>query len=485
MDSAQQTYQRIREALSDPATLDALEDRDKQALIDWIQSMKYNWHVNARENQKWPPGDWSTFLFLAGRGSGKTRAGAEAVREGVMKHGYTAVGLIAPTAADARDTMIDGKGGSSLIEVSPKSEGLVYYPTKRKIIWGNGAVGNAYSAEEPERLRGPQSDLLWMDELASWRYLQETLDMAAFGHRLGKLPRRIITTTPKPNKVLIEIVRSAIPYEEYVKSPGDFPNATVITRGSTMDNADNLAPQFIEELKRKYEGTRLGRQEIYAEILDDNPNALFRQEHIDFNRVTWESGLIKRGHEVEFRYKMAQGADRPQTFKTVLTEIIISVDPSVGSDKTGNETGIIVMAVDRNRHAFLLEDASGMFSPNDWGSRVIKLVDKYDADGVVAEVNQGGDLVENVIRAAEKDLGHSRIAYKKVRATKGKFVRAEPIGALEEQGRIHHVDDFPKLEDQLVLFQPNYSVSPDRLDAYVWAAYHLIVQRERKPFLIF
>jgi phage terminase large subunit-like protein len=483
--SVQETYQRIRHALSDPATLDALEDRDKRSLVEWIQAMRFNWSVNARANQKWPPGSWSTFLFLAGRGSGKTRAGAEAVREAVMTHGYSAIGLIAPTAADARDTMIDGKGGSSLLEVSPLNEGLAYYPTKRKLVWSNGAVGNAYSAEEPERLRGPQSDFLWMDELASWRYLQETIDMAAFGHRLGKLPRRVITTTPKPNPILVDIVRGAIPYEEYIQSPNDFPNATVITRGSTMDNADNLAPQFLEELRRKYEGTRLGRQEIYAEILDDNPNALFRQDHIDFNRVDWESGLIRRGHEVEFRYRMSQGTDRPQKFKTVLTEIIVAVDPSMGSEKSNNETGIIVMAVDRNRHLFVIEDASGMMTPNEWGRRVVRLVDKYDADGVVAEVNQGGDLVENVIRSAEKDMDHSRIAYKKVRASKGKYVRAEPVGALEEQGRIHHIDDFPKLEEQLVLFQPNYSASPDRLDAYVWAAHHLAVQREKKPFIIF
>lgn len=480
-----ETYRRIREALTDPATLDALEDRDKYALAEWIQTMRYNWSIHARENQKWPPGDWSTFLFLAGRGSGKTRSGAEAIREGVIKYGYSAVGLIAPTAADARDTMIDGKGGSSLLEVSPRAEGLVYYPTKRKLVWANGAVGNAYSAEEPERLRGPQSDLLWMDELASWRYLQETLDMAAFGHRLGKLPRRIITTTPKPNPILVDMVRSAIPYEEYVKSPKDFPNATVITRGSTMDNAANLAPQFLEELRRKYEGTRLGRQEIYAEILDDNPNALFRQDFIDLNRVEWESGLMRRGHEVEFRYRMSQGADRPQKFKTVLSEIVVAIDPAMSTDKSSNETGMMVVAVDRNRHLYLLEDGSGMMSPNEWGKRAVRLVDKYDADGVVAEVNQGGDLVENVIRAAEKDLDHFRIPYKKVRASKGKYVRAEPVGALSEQGRIHHVDDFPKLEEQLVLFQPNYAASPDRLDAYVWAAHHLVIQREKKPFIIF
>jgi len=480
-----ETYRRIREALSDPHTLDALDDRDKVALVEWIQAMRYNWSIHARENQKWPPGDWGTFLFLAGRGSGKTRAGAEAIREGVIKYGYSAVGLIAPTAADARDTMIDGKGGSSLLEVSPKSENLVYYPTKRKLVWGNGAVGNAYSAEEPERLRGPQSDLLWMDELASWRYLQETIDMATFGHRLGKLPRRIITTTPKPNPILVEMVRAAVPYDQYVQSPGDFPNAIVITRGSTMDNAANLAPQFLEELRRKYEGTRLGRQEIYAEILDDNPNALFRQDYIDLNRVDWESGLLRRGHEVEFRYRMSQGADRPQKFRTVMAEVIVAVDPAMSSDKSSNETGIVVVGVDRNRHLYLLEDASGLMTPNEWGKRVVRLVDKYDADGVVAEVNQGGDLVENVIRAAEKDLDHSRIMYKKVRASKGKYVRAEPVGALSEQGRIHHVDDFPKLEEQLVLFQPSSSGSPDRLDAYVWAAHHLVIQREKKPFIIF
>lgn len=475
-------YRKIMSLLSDPEMLDALDERDKASVLEWAEHLKYEWELHARESQRIPPGTWTTWVILAGRGFGKTRVGAETVRHYVQNGGYRSIGLIGPTAADARDTMIDGKGGSSLLEITPESEGLEYFPTKRRLTWKNGAKGSSYSAEEPERLRGPQNDLLWSDELASWRYLQETWDMAMFGLRLGKQPKHIITTTPRPLPILKELVSDAVPAEEM---RDDLVVETVVTRGSTMDNRDNLAPQFLQSLMKKYEGTRLGRQELYAEILDDNPNALFSQANIDHNRVDVEKGPLKSGAEVKFKFRDPQGADRKQDFKSVFSEVVVSVDPSMSSDKSSDETGIIVMAVDRDSHAFVLEDASGIYSPNDWAERVLRLYVEYDADAIVAEVNQGGDLVENTIRTAEKDLDVGRVKYKKVRASKGKFSRAEPVGALEEQGRIHHVGDFPKLEEQLVTFQPGYSKSPDRLDAYVWGAHHLIVQREKKGFFIF
>lgn len=481
METFEMRHAKIISALADPKVLESMSDTEKKSILEWLDHLKYNWEFNSRPNQKMPTGTWTTWLILAGRGFGKTRTGAEAIRQLVNSGKYRAIGLIAPTASDARDTMIDGKGGSSLLEISRDAEKLEYFPTKRRLTWGNGAQGSSFSAEEPERLRGPQHDAIWSDELAAWRYLQETWDMAMFGLRLGKNPKHIITTTPRPLPILREMINYAVPAEEMEP---DSVADVVITRGSTMDNRDNLAPQFLETLIRKYEGTRLGRQELYAELLDDNPNALFSQQNIDMSRVELDSGRLRVGNKLSFMYSMPQGADRPQRFSTSLSEIVVSVDPSMSSDTTSDETGIIVMGRDEHDHLFVLEDASGILSPNDWARKVIDLYIRYDADRIVAEVNQGGDLVENTIRTVEKELGVGRVQYKKVRASKGKVSRAEPVGALEEQGRIHHVGDFPKLEEQLVTFQPGYQSSPDRLDAYVWAAHDLVIQRQRRGFFI-
>lgn len=306
--------------------------------------------------------------------------------------------------------------------------------------------------------------------------------MAMFGLRLGQNPRHIITTTPKPLPLLKELTANAVPASEMRDGMVE---DVVVTRGSTMDNRDNLAPQFLETLVKKYEGTRLGRQELYAEILDDNPNALFGQEDLDAARVEVTSGVLKSGSEVGFRFVRGQGAGNTQNFKSVFDEVVVAVDPSMSSNQDSDETGIIVMGVDRNSHLFILEDASGIYSPNEWAKVVINLYMRFDADAIVAEVNQGGDLVENTIRTVEKELGVGRVNYKKVRATKGKYSRAEPVGALVEQGRVHHVGEFPKLEDQLVMYAPGTSKSPDRMDAYVWGAHHLVIQREKKGFFIF
>jgi phage terminase large subunit-like protein len=229
----------------------------------------------------------------------------------------------------------------------------------------------------------------------------------------------------------------------------------------------------------------LGRKDLYAEILDDNPYALFSQENFDAGRVEVTTGVLKSKSEVGFRFVRGQGAGNAQNFKVVLDEVVIAVDPSMSSNEKSDETGIIVMGTDRAGHLFVLEDASGIYSPNEWAKLVINLYMRFEADAIVAEVNQGGDLVENTIRTVEKEMGVGRVNYKKVRATKGKFSRAEPVGALEEQGRIHHVGEFPKLEDQLVMYSPGLSASPDRMDAYVWGAHHLVIQREKKGFFIF
>jgi phage terminase large subunit-like protein len=477
-----QTYQKIQKVIKNPETLNQLTEQDKRSLLQWLSNFKYEWELHARTEQIPPGGIWTTWLVLAGRGFGKTRLGSEAIRRHVHKQGYKSIGLIGPTAADARDTMIDGKGGSSLLEITPESENLQYFPTKRKLMWGNGAIGSAFSAEEPERLRGPQHDLIWSDELAAWRYLQETWDMAMFGLRLGKNPRHVITTTPKPLPILKELVSRAVPASEMKDGMVE---DVVVTRGSTMDNRDNLAPQFIEVLMKKYEGTRLGRQELYAEILDDNPNALFKQEDIDLARVEVEEGVLRPKRDVKFRFVRGQGVGIPQTFTTVFDEIVVAVDPAMSSNASSDETGIIVAAVDRDARMYVLEDASGIYSPNEWARVCISLYLKYGASRIVAEVNQGGDLVENTIRTVEKEMSAGKVEYKKVRAAKGKVSRAEPVGALSEQRRLHHVGDFPKLEDQLVSFAPGYMVSPDRLDAYVWAAHDLIVQKSKKGFYIF
>lgn len=481
MDQLAETYAKINEVLKDPKVLDALSLTDKKALQEWLAEAKYNWELNADTKQKVPPGQWSTWLLLAGRGFGKTRVGAETVRQMVNHNGYRAVGLIAPTAADAREVMVDGKGGSSLLEITPQREGLEYFPTKRRLVWGNGAKGSTFSAEEPSRLRGPQNDLIWSDELAAWRYLQETWDMAMFGLRLGQNPRHIITTTPRPLSIIKDLVKDAVPASEMRDGMVE---DVVVTRGSTMDNARNLSPNFIRDLMKKYEGTRLGRQELYAEILDDNPNALFKQSNIDMARVDHIGGLLRGRHEITFEYRLARGSDGPNTFKVVLREITVAVDPAMSSDADSDETGIMVMGRDDRNHIYVLQDETGIHTPNEWARLVINLYRQYGADSIVAEVNQGGDLVEHTIRTVEKEMGIESVKYKKVRASKGKHSRAEPVGALEEQGRLHHVGDFPKLEDQLTSFAPAYEKSPDRVDAYVWGAHQLVVQKENRSFFI-
>lgn len=375
-------------------------------------------------------------MVQAGRGFGKTRVGAEETRRRVECGIAGRIEIIGQTAADVRDVMIEGDSG--ILACSPPWFYPKYEPSKRRVTWPNGAVATTFSGDEPGQLRGPQCHFAWADELAKWKYPQEAWDNLEFGLRLGDLPQVVVTTTPRPIPIIKNLVADP---------------QTVVTRGSTKDNWDNLAQIFIERVVRKYEGTRLGRQELDAEILDDNPNALWTRANIEKLRV-------------------AKAPD--------LQRIVVAVDPNVADPKDADpnkiaECGIVVAGVTEGRdpHAYILDDATATGTPNQWGLAVLTAYNKFKADRVVAEVNQGGAMVEFVIGTVARDNGQ-RIPITLVYATRGKLIRAEPVSALYEQGKVHHVGAFPTLEDQMCEWEPGMK-SPDRMDALVWALTELIV----------
>jgi len=397
---------------------------------DEAEALLYDWELWARDSQLPPTGSWSVWLVLAGRGFGKTRTGAEWVREQIRR-GRKRIALVAPTAADARDVMVEGESG--LLAIFPRSERPIYEPSKRRVLFAGGAMATLYSADEPERLRGPQHDAAWCDELGSWRY-PEAWDMLMFGLRLGENPQAVVTTTPKPVPLVREILASA---------------TTAVTRGSTYENRANLAPSFLTMILGKYEGTRLGRQEIHAEVLDDVPGALWTQAILDACRV----------------------AHAPQ-----LVRVAIGVDPSATAGEDSDETGIIVAGVGIDGHGYVFEDVTCKESPDGWGRRAVQAYHANSADLLVAEVNNGGDMVGHVIRTIDPNVN-----FKAVRATKGKVRRAEPVAALYEQGRVHHVGVFGALEDQMRMMTPAADLidSPDRADALVWVLTELMVNVQR------
>lgn len=387
------------------------------------EALLHNWRgFLARPEQIAPPGDWDGWLILAGRGFGKSRSGAEWVREGVKSGALTRIALVGETAKDTRDVMVEGPSG--ILAVHPEEERPVYEPSKARVTWANGAVATLFNATEPDQLRGPQFDGAWCDELAKWRYARETFDQLQFGLRLGTKPRQIVTTTPRPIELVRELVANA---------------RWQVTRGSTFDNASNLAPGFLSAIREKYEGTRLGRQELNAEILDDIPGALWTRDILDASRRS----------------------DLPP-----LKRVYVGIDPAVTAGEDADEHGIIVAGVDGDQHGWVVADGSLRGSPLQWARRAVSLHDEYEADGIVVEVNQGGDMVAHTLRSVRPT-----IKIVEVRATRGKHVRAEPIAALYEQGRVSHHGSFPDLEDQMVLMTPEGYAgekSPDRLDALVW-----------------
>jgi phage terminase large subunit-like protein len=369
--------------------------------------------------------------MLGGRGSGKTRAGAEWVRTMVETGKAKRISLVAPTAHDARDVMVEGESG--LLAVCPPWDKPDYEPTKKRVTWRNGAVATIFTADEPARLRGPQADAAWCDELAFWRY-PEAWDNLLLGLRLGgpdgSAPRCIVTTTPRP----VPLIKDLLARE-----------STHVLRSTTFDNEANLATEFIEDILQRYEGTRLGRQELYAELLADTEGALWTRDMIEDNRVM----------------------EAPLT--NALKRIVVAIDPAASAGEHSNHTGIIVAALAANGHCYVLEDATVKASPAQWAAKAVECYQRHKADRIIAESNQGGEMVRHTIATVNRN-----VPVRLVHATRGKFTRAEPVAALYEQGKIHHVGGFAKLEDQLCTWTVDDD-SPDRLDALVWAVSELML----------
>jgi phage terminase large subunit-like protein len=422
-----------------------------------FQLLEFLWEFWGRQSQFAPEGDWSTWLILAGRGFGKTRTGAEWVRANMCGRSPLAPGrwrhiaLIAETAADARDVMVgDGqttsgpRGGSGLLQVHPKDFRPVYEPSKRRLTWPNGAVASIYNGTEPDQLRGPQHDAAWCDELAKWQYAKEAWDQLQFGLRTGTNPQVCITTTPRPIGLLKDIINDP---------------TTVVTSGSTFENRSNLSAKFLSVIQRKYEGSRLGRQELYADLLEDFEGALWKRTLIDALRTKLE--------------------DVPP-----IERIVVAIDPNASSEEDSNECGIICAGLGVNGHGYVLDDVSAVMTPAEWAAEAINLYHRRRADRIIAETNNGGEMVENTIRMIDPN-----VPYGGVWASRGKITRAEPVSALYEQGRVHHVGSFARLEDQMCSFTVDFNrremgYSPDRVDALVWALTELLIEGERRRLLI-
>lgn len=396
----------------------------------WVKVFA-RWLATARPDQLAPGGDWLVWVMRSGRGAGKTKAGAEHVNRRLMRDGYRRAGLIARTAAHVRDEMVEGPAG--ILACSPPDQGRpVYEPSKRQISFPNGAIAKTYSAEEASLLRGPEHDLLWADELASWgdAYKGDTVDTtwnnAMLGLRRGPHPEVVVTTTPKRVKLLREILVRP---------------STVVTNASTYANLANLAPTFREAVLTTYEGTRLGRQELMGELLEDVEGALWREDD------------ILRGPVPE------------------LARVVVGVDPS--GSKTGDEVGIVGAGRTLDR-GYVLADRSGHLSPEGWGRAVVNLYHDLRADKVIAEANYGGEMVTHVIRTVDPT-----VPVKIIHASRGKAVRAEPVAAMYEQHRWTHCGTFPLLEDEMTTWTPDDPTSPNRLDALVWCGHELFLEKRR------
>lgn len=413
-------------------TNEEIEKKINTLTEEELKFLKYDWSFWARPEQLEPEelGKDGKFIWmvLAGRGYGKTRIGSQWIID-KARTGYKHISLAGATASEVRDIMIEGESG--ILACSPPWFYPEYIPSKRKITWPNGAIAKIFYGTEPDGPRGPQSDAVWCDELAKWKYAEETLDNILFGTRLGSNPQCLITTTPKPTK----LIKSTMQGDD-----------CIVTSGSTYDNKDNLSPVFINTVVKKYEGTRLGRQELHAHILDDNPNALWKREWLDDSRVNSHPDL---------------------------TSIVVAVDPP--ASETGAECGIIVVgeiAKQNEFEYFILDDMSIQGRPNEWASQVIAAYNKFRADRIIAEKNNGGDMVKSTIQNADDKAPVSLVW-----ASRGKYTRAEPVSLLYEQGKVHHVGNFSELEDQLTEWEPG-DESPDRLDALVWGVSYLADKRQ-------
>lgn len=396
----------------------------------------------ALDHQLPPEGDWRTWVILGGRGAGKTRAGSEWVR--AMVEGSRAcdpgwakrVALVGETYDQAREVMVFGDSG--ILACSPPDRRPKWVATRRTLVWPNGAEATVFSGNDPEALRGPQFDAAWIDELAKWKKPQEAWDMLQFGLRLGDDPRAVVTTTPRNIAILKTLLQRS---------------STVSTHATTEANAANLAASFLEEVKTRYAGTRLGRQELDGVLIDEEEGALWSLARLEEMRA----------------------GDLPE-----FDRIVVAVDPPVTGHTGSDECGIVVVGAvtqgaPQNWRAYVLEDATvSASSPTVWAKAAIDALARWEGDKIVAEVNQGGDLVETVLRQIDP-----MVPYKSVRATRGKAARAEPVAALYDQGRVRHVwGGLDALEDQMIkMTAQGFQApgSPDRLDALVWAVHELMI----------
>lgn len=402
-----------------------------------LSALEFAWEFWGRPNQFAPPGAWSAWLILAGRGWGKTRTGAEWIRDRVARGVARRIAVIGRTAADARDVMVEGESG--ILAVSPPWDRPKYEASKRRLTWKNGAVATVFSADEPDLLRGPQHDTGWADELAAWRYA-DAWDQFQFGLRLGASPQAVVTTTPRPTKLIRELA----------KDP-----STRVTRGTTFENRGNLAARFLNRVVAKYQGTRLGRQELEGLLLDDSPGALWKRAWFDDLRVRALPDLVR---------------------------VVVAIDPAVADPALARqnqtaETGIVVCGLDRRGEGYVIDDLSGHYSPDEWARLAVGAYKDRKADRIIGEVNNGGALVEFTVRTVDPN-----VSFKAVHASRGKAIRAEPVSALYEQKRIHHLGLLPELEDQMATWDAaGGGKSPDRLDAAVWGLTELIVDSNVIP----
>ncbi|TCL76161.1 terminase family protein [Rhizobium sp. BK251] len=417
-----------------PAGATSIEERaDAHGL--WPDLLA-SWDIRGRDEQKPPAGDWRTWLLIGGRGSGKTRAGAEWVHglASSSERSELRIALVAETLGDAREVMIDGVSGICRIARNRRPE---FEISRRRLIWPNGAVAQIFSSEDPESLRGPQFHYAWCDELAKWKHGEETFDMLQFGLRLGAAPRQLVTTTPRPVPLLKRLMVDP---------------ATALTRISTLENRKNLAPGFFDALSTRYGGTRLGRQELDGELIEDREDGLWKREAI-------EAATIR--------------------FTGALRRVVVAVDPPATAGPKSC-CGIVVAGIEASGRGVVLADCSVEgASPAGWAGAVAKAYRRFAADRIVAEINQGGDMVSAMLRSIDADLPVTT-----VRATRGKFLRAEPVAALYEQGRVAHAGRFAALEDQMCDFGPEGLTSgrsPDRLDALVWALTALMLDVNSEP----
>ena len=437
----------MRRALKNSSKGSELQKKLATLSSDHLTSLIYDWQLWARDDQL-PPSftdlanQWHIWLLLGGRGAGKTRAGAEWVRAMALgkapmaKKPAKRIALIGQTLGDIRRTMIEGCSG--LLVIHPDHERPKFEPSKRRLTWPNGTIAEMFSAEEPESLRGPQFMAAWGDELCKWPNAETTWDMLQFALRLGEHPRQVVTTTPRPTPLLKRLLRD---------------ETTTIAHSTTFDNAGNLSENFINSVTERYAGTRLGRQELEGELIEDREDALWKRQLLEQQRVN----------------------KAPE-----LQRLLIAIDPPVTGGKNADMCGVIAAGLGIDKRGYVLKDHSTKgLSPLKWAENAIALYHQLEANQLVAEVNQGGDLVENILHQIDPT-----VPVKKVHARRGKWLRAEPVSALYDQGRVSHVGPLPELEDQMCDFGPNglsNNQSPDRLDALVWALTELLLCQPSQP----